>query len=76
MLATVHRIDTRKRHSVFSIEETTMAYKQPHGVFRAYAIINNGFLFSVHPTKKQAKLVFKEFEHYDHFKIVKLTSKS
>lgn len=52
-----------------------MAYKQTkEGVFTSYAIINNAVLFSVHPTKKQALLAFKESNHPDYFKIVKLSN--
>lgn len=52
-----------------------MAYKQKHeGTFEAWAIINNNYIHSVHPTKDQAKLVFKEAKHPDYFKIIKLSS--
>ena len=45
-----------------------MAFKK----IQAYAIVNNGVMFSVFPTKEQAKLEKKLQKHPKYFKIVKL----
>lgn len=39
---------------------------------QAWAIVNNGVMFSVHATKKAAELCFDESNCLSHFKIVKL----
>lgn len=43
-----------------------------HEKFKAYAIVNNKKLFSVHPTKEQARLVKKQECYPSYFKIIKL----
>lgn len=56
-----------------------MAYKlnKKAKVFEAWAIVNpECALFSVHPTKEQAQLVFDQGGAFDHFKIIRLTSKA
>ena len=52
-----------------------MAYKQKvEGTFEAWAIVNNNYIFSVHPTKAQAKQVYKDTNCAKHIKIIKLSS--
>lgn len=40
---------------------------------KAYAIVNDGHVHSVHKTKEQAKLAMKVENHPHYFSIVKLT---